>query len=98
MKTAKNDCRLKNGNDYNYWSSNYRNYAGIRILELFTGKRNQSNFVGPIIPVAYFAVRAILAVMTQTTTHGLVSSLLGSLLFSLIYYGLFVGGKHRANK
>ncbi|WCJ50089.1 hypothetical protein OFA97_02885 [Lactiplantibacillus plantarum] len=50
------------------------------------------------IPVAYFAVRAILAVMTQTTTHGLVSSLLGSLLFSLIYYGLFVGGKHRANK
>ncbi|ARW14153.1 hypothetical protein C7M33_02276 [Lactiplantibacillus plantarum] len=28
------------------------------------GKRNQSNFVGTIIPVAYFVVRAILAVMT----------------------------------
>ena len=71
---------------------------GLGYWSYLLGKRNQSNFVGTIIPVAYFAVRAILAVMTQTTTHGLVSSLVGSLLFSLIYYGLFVGGKHRANK
>ncbi|ANM73508.1 hypothetical protein [Lactiplantibacillus plantarum] len=71
---------------------------GLGYWSYLLGKRNQSNFVGTVIPVAYFAVRAILAVMTQTTTHGLVSSLLGSLLFSLIYYGLFVGGKHRANK
>ncbi|MBW1619944.1 hypothetical protein GWI60_00190 [Lactiplantibacillus plantarum] len=61
-------------------------------------KRAQTNLVDVIIPVAYFAVRAILAVMTQTATHGLVSSLVGSLLFSLIYYGLFVWGKHRADK
>ncbi|AQY70690.1 membrane protein [Lactiplantibacillus plantarum] len=61
-------------------------------------KRTQTNLVDVIIPVAYFAVRAILAVMTQTATHGLVSSLVGSLLFSLIYYGLFVWGKHRADK
>ncbi|BBA81629.1 hypothetical protein LGQ11_01670 [Lactiplantibacillus plantarum] len=61
-------------------------------------KRTQTNLVDVIIPVAYFAVRAILAVMKQTATHGLVSSLVGSLLFSLIYYGLFVWGKHRADK
>ncbi|MCT4451098.1 hypothetical protein EFS33_04825 [Lactiplantibacillus plantarum] len=61
-------------------------------------KRTQTNLVDVIIPVAYFAVRAILSVMIQTTTHGLVSSLVGGLLFSLIYYGLFVWGKHRANK
>ncbi|ALC07558.1 hypothetical protein EQJ03_01690 [Lactiplantibacillus plantarum] len=61
-------------------------------------KRTQTNLVDVIIPVAYFAVRAILAVMIQTATHGLVSSLVGSLLFSLIYYGLFVWGKHRADK
>jgi hypothetical protein len=71
---------------------------GLGVWSYLLGKRNQSNFVGTIIPVAYFAVRAILAVMTQTTTHGLVSSLVGSLLFSLIYYGLFAWGKHRANK
>ncbi|MBX4157849.1 hypothetical protein VZM76_01715 [Lactiplantibacillus plantarum] len=71
---------------------------GLGYWSYLLGKRNQSNFVGTIIPVAYFAVRAILAVMTQTTTHGLVSSLVGSLLFSLIYYGLFAWGKHRANK
>ncbi|EHS82988.1 integral membrane protein [Lactiplantibacillus plantarum] len=53
-------------------------------------KRTQTNLVDVSIPVAYFAVRAILAVMIQTTTHGLVSSLVGGLLFSLIYYGLFV--------
>ena len=67
-------------------------------MELLVEKRTQTNLVDVIIPVAYFAVRAILAVMTQTATHGLVSSLVGSLLFSLIYYGLFVWGKHRANK
>ncbi|POD85134.1 hypothetical protein S101258_01522 [Lactiplantibacillus plantarum subsp. plantarum] len=61
-------------------------------------KRTQTNLVDVIIPVAYFAVRAILAVMTQTATHGLVSSLVGSLLFSLVYYGLFAWGKHRTNK
>ena len=71
---------------------------GLGYWSYLLGKRNQSNFVGTVIPVAYFAVRAILAVMTQTTTHGLVSSLVGSLLFSLIYYGLFAWGKHRANK
>ena len=71
---------------------------GLGVWSYLLGKRNQSNFVGTVIPVAYFAVRAILAVMTQTATHGLVSSLVGSLLFSLIYYGLFVGGTHRANK
>ncbi|CDN27133.1 integral membrane protein [Lactiplantibacillus plantarum] len=71
---------------------------GLGYWSYLLGKRNQSNFVGTIIPVAYFAVRAILAVMTQTATHGLVSSLVGSLLFSLIYYGLFAWGKHRANR
>ena len=71
---------------------------GLGYWSYLLGKRNQSNFVGTIIPVAYFAVRAILAVMTQTATHGLVSSLVGSLLFSLIYYGLFAWGKHWANK
>ncbi|WP_076655683.1 hypothetical protein [Lactiplantibacillus plantarum] len=71
---------------------------GLGYWSYLLGKRNQSNFVGTVIPVAYFAVRAILAVMTQTATHGLVSSLVGSLLFSLIYYGLFVWGKHRTNK
>ena len=71
---------------------------GLGLWSYWLRKRTQTNLVDVIIPVAYFAVRAILAVMTQTTTHGLVSSLLGSLLFSLIYYGLFVGGKHRANK
>ena len=65
---------------------------GLGYWSYLLGKRNQSNFVGTVIPVAYFAVRAILAVMTQTTTHGLVSSLVGSLLFSLIYYGVFAGG------
>ncbi|MCT3222645.1 hypothetical protein EFO81_08140, partial [Lactiplantibacillus plantarum] len=59
---------------------------GLGYWSYLLGKRNQSNFVGTIIPVAYFAVRAILAVMTQTAAHGLVSSLVGSLLFSLIYY------------
>ncbi|WP_280948742.1 hypothetical protein [Lactiplantibacillus plantarum] len=62
------------------------------------GKRNQSNFVGTIIPIAYFVVRTVLAVTTQNTTHGLVSSLVGSLLFSLAYYGLFAWGKYRTNK
>ncbi|GAB6199878.1 hypothetical protein FIV11_06515 [Lactiplantibacillus plantarum] len=71
---------------------------GLGYWSYLLGKRNQSNFVGTIIPVAYFAVRAILAVMTQTAAHGLVSSLVGSLLFSLIYYGLFAWGKHCVNK
>ena len=71
---------------------------GLGYWSYLLGKRNQSNFVGTVIPVAYFAVRAILAVMTQTATHGLVSSLVGSLLFSLIYYGLFAWGKHCVNK
>ncbi|MET7104188.1 hypothetical protein [Lactiplantibacillus plantarum] len=71
---------------------------GLGLWSYWLRKRTQTNLVDVIIPVAYFAVRAILAWMTQTTTHGLVSSLVGSLLFSLIYYGLFVWGKHRANK
>ena len=71
---------------------------GLGYWSYLLGKRNQSNFVGTIIPVAYFAVRAILAVMIQTTTHGLVSSLVGSLLFSLAYYGLSAWGKCLANK
>ncbi|MDV9113930.1 MULTISPECIES: hypothetical protein [Lactiplantibacillus] len=71
---------------------------GLGLWSYWLRKRTQTNLVDVIIPVAYFAVRAILAVMTQTATHGLVSSLVGSLLFSLIYYGLFVWGKHRANK
>ena len=71
---------------------------GLGLWSYWLRKRTQTNLVDVIIPVAYFAVRAILAVMTQTATHGLVSSLVGSLLFSLIYYGLFVWGKHRADK
>ncbi|MCM2648972.1 hypothetical protein NDQ50_04875 [Lactiplantibacillus plantarum] len=71
---------------------------GLGFWSYLLGKRNQSNFVGTIIPIAYFVVRTVLVVTTQNTTHGLVSSLVGSLLFSLIYYGLFVWGKHRANK
>ncbi|WP_311135418.1 hypothetical protein [Lactiplantibacillus plantarum] len=71
---------------------------GLGLWSYWLRKRTQTNLVDVIIPVAYFVVRAILAWMTQTTTHGLVSSLVGSLLFSLIYYGLFVWGKHRANK
>ncbi|WP_407873812.1 hypothetical protein [Lactiplantibacillus plantarum] len=39
---------------------------GLGVWSYLLGKRNQSNFVGTVIPVAYFAVRAILAVMTQT--------------------------------
>ncbi|MCM2635318.1 hypothetical protein NDQ38_11110 [Lactiplantibacillus plantarum] len=71
---------------------------GLGFWSYLLGKRNQSNFVGTIIPIAYFVVRTVLVVTTQNTTHGLVSSLVGGLLFSLIYYGLFVWGKHRANK
>ncbi|MDQ7896048.1 hypothetical protein [Lactiplantibacillus plantarum] len=71
---------------------------GLGLWSYWLRKRTQTNLVDVIIPVAYFAVRAILAVMKQTATHGLVSSLVGSLLFSLIYYGLFVWGKHRADK
>ncbi|WP_315971868.1 hypothetical protein [Lactiplantibacillus plantarum] len=71
---------------------------GLGLWSYWLRKRTQTNLVDVIIPVAYFAVRAILAVMIQTATHGLVSSLVGSLLFSLIYYGLFVWGKHRADK
>ncbi|WP_348980637.1 hypothetical protein T1J70_11475 [Lactiplantibacillus plantarum] len=63
---------------------------GLGLWSYWLRKRAQTNLVDVIIPVAYFAVRAILAVMIQTTTHGLVSSLVGGLLFSLIYYGLFV--------
>ena len=71
---------------------------GLGFWSYLLGKRNQSNFVGTIIPIAYFVVRTVLVVTTQNTTHGLVSSLVGSLLFSLVYYGLFAWGKHRTNK
>ncbi|EHS82984.1 hypothetical protein [Lactiplantibacillus plantarum] len=71
---------------------------GLGFWSYLLGKRNQSNFVGTIIPIAYFVVRTVLAATTQNTTHGLVSSLVGSLLFSLVYYGLFAWGKHRTNK
>ncbi|ARN99754.1 hypothetical protein ALX04_012755 [Lactiplantibacillus plantarum subsp. plantarum] len=71
---------------------------GLGFWSYLLGKRNQSNFVGTIIPIAYFVVRTVLAVTTQNTTHGLVSSLVGSLLFSLAYYGLFAWGKYRTNK
>ncbi len=65
---------------------------GLGFWSYLLGKRNQSNFVGTIIPIAYFVVRTVLVVTTQNTTHGLVSSLVGSLLFSLVYYGLFAWG------
>ena len=39
--------------------------------------------------MGYFIVRAMLAVTTQQTIRDLVTSLTGSLLFSLVYYGLF---------
>ena len=71
---------------------------GLGFWSYLLGKRNQSNFVGTIIPIAYFVVRTVLAVTTQNTTRGLVSSLVGSLLFSLVYYGLFAWGEHRTNK
>ena len=71
---------------------------GLGLWSYWLRKRTQTNLVDVIIPVAYFAVRAILAVMIQTTTHGLVSSLVGSLLFSLAYYGLSAWGKCLANK
>ncbi|MCB7462224.1 hypothetical protein LG348_01990 [Lactiplantibacillus argentoratensis] len=71
---------------------------GLGFWSYLLGKRNQSNFVGTIIPIAYFVVRTVLAVTTQNMTRGLVSSLVGSLLFSLVYYGLFAWGKHRTNK
>ena len=53
---------------------------GLGFWSYLLGKRNQSNFVGTIIPIAYFVVRVILAVMTQTTTHGLMFSLVGSVI------------------
>ena len=71
---------------------------GLGYWSYLLGKRNQSNFVGTIIPIAYFVVRTVLAVTTQNMTRGLVSSLVGSLLFSLAYYGLFAWGKYRTNK
>ncbi|MCM2586107.1 hypothetical protein NDQ54_08270 [Lactiplantibacillus plantarum] len=71
---------------------------GLGFWSYLLGKRNQSNFVGTIIPIAYFVVRTVLVVTTQNTTHGLVSSLVGSLLFSLVYYGLFAWGKYQTNK
>ncbi|MDG2543844.1 hypothetical protein, partial [Lactiplantibacillus plantarum] len=58
---------------------------GLGFWSYLLGKRNQSNFVGTIIPIAYFVVRTVLAVTTQNMTRGLVSSLVGSLLFSLVY-------------
>lgn len=67
---------------------------GLGFWSYLLGKRNQSNFVGTIIPIAYFVVRTVLVVTTQNTTHGLVSSLVGSLLFSLVYYGLFESVKY----
>ncbi|MEN1745652.1 hypothetical protein [Lactiplantibacillus plantarum] len=72
--------------------------VGLGVWSYRLGKRNRSNLVGIVITVAYFVVRAILAMMMQSTTRGLVSSLVGSLLFSLIYYGLFAWGKHRATR
>ncbi|WP_082137356.1 hypothetical protein [Lactiplantibacillus herbarum] len=71
---------------------------GLGYWSYSLGKQNQTNLVGVIIPAAYFIVRALLAVMMQGSTRGLITSLVGSLTFSLIYYGLFVWGKHRANK
>ncbi|WP_420324101.1 hypothetical protein, partial [Lactiplantibacillus herbarum] len=59
---------------------------GLGYWSYVLGKRNQTNLVGAIIPAVYFIVRALLAVMMQSTTRGLITSLVGS----LIYYGLFV--------
>ncbi|WP_048000503.1 hypothetical protein [Lactiplantibacillus herbarum] len=71
---------------------------GLGYWSYVLGKRNSTNLVGAIIPAVYFIVRALLAVMMQGSTRELITSLIGSLIFSLIYYGLFVWGKHRANK
>jgi len=71
---------------------------GLGYWDYVLGRHNQSKLVGAIIPMGYFIVRAISAVTTQQTTRGLVTSLTGSLLFSLVYYGLFVLGKRRVTK
>ena len=40
--------------DYHHLSCNHRNYAGLGFWSYLLGKRNQSNFVGTIIPVSLF--------------------------------------------
>jgi len=76
----------------------YSDNIGLGYWSYALGKRNQTNLVGAIIPTVYFIVRAFLAVMVQSTTRGLLTSLVGSLILSLIYYGLFAWRKYRANK
>lgn len=71
---------------------------GLGYWNYVLGRHNQANLVGAIIPLGYFIVRAISAVTTQQTTRGMVISLAGSLLIGLVYYGLYILGKHRVNK
>ena len=65
---------------------------GLGLWSYWLRKRTQTNLVDVIIPVAYFAVRAILAVMIQTTTHGLVSSLVGGLYSVWLTMVYLLGG------
>jgi len=68
----------------------YWNYA--------LGRQNKTNLIGSIIPLGYFIVRAIFAVTMGDGMRELLTSLVGSLVIALVYFGLFAWGKQRTSK
>jgi len=71
--------------------------VGLGYWSYVLGKQRKTNLIGSVIPLGYFIVRAIFAVTMGDGTQELLTSLVGSLVIALVYFGLFAWGKHRAN-
>jgi len=54
--------------------------------------------IGSIIPLGYCIVRAVFAITMGDGMRELLTSLVGSLVIALVYFGLFAWGKQRTNK
>jgi len=71
---------------------------GLGYWSYILGKRQKANLIGSFIPLGYFIAREIFAVTMGDGTQELLTSLVGSLVISLVYFGLFAWGKQRVGK
>lgn len=60
------------------------------------GKKNKSNKIGMIIPIIYFVIRMLTIWSVSNIKGSVISSIIGAVIFTGIYWWIFIANKKRA--
>lgn len=66
---------------------------GLGYWNYTLGRSGKSNRTGLIIPGVYLLIRLLLTVVVGRTIREVLASILGSVIFGVIYYALFKWGQ-----